>query len=435
MALGGGKWVTQTKDLPGTYINFVSAKAAAPLLGERGFVALGIELDWGITGEIFTLTADQFARGTSPLLGVPMAHPSMQPLRELFKGAQTAFLYRLNGGGVKAACTFGTAKYAGTRGNAISLVVEESEGFVASTNEVYSVTVLVDGAAQFFQSNVKALSELTECDWIDWITTASIAPTAGMNLTGGTNSTVTNGDYQAFLDAAEGYSFNVIACQSTDPIVKGLFTEYTIRLRDELGVKFQCVLHRHTVADHPGVISVENGTDAGLVYWVAGMTAGCLVGGSNLNALYTGELDVEVARTQQALADGIRAGKFLLHRVGTNIRVLEDINTFTSFTEDQGEDFAQNQVIRVLDGIGIYIAGVFNGKYLGAVPNDNAGRISLWADILSFLKALVSARAIDAVDPNSLTVGRGERKGSVVVRLPVSPNSAMRQLYCTVIVE
>jgi len=34
----------------------------------------------------------------------------------------------------------------------------------------------------------------------------------GMPFSGGTNPTVTNGDYQAYIDAAEPYSFNAIGC-------------------------------------------------------------------------------------------------------------------------------------------------------------------------------------------------------------------------------
>ena len=45
MALGGGVWVTQNKILPGSYINFVSVKRANASLGERGYVALPLELN------------------------------------------------------------------------------------------------------------------------------------------------------------------------------------------------------------------------------------------------------------------------------------------------------------------------------------------------------------------------------------------------------
>ena len=50
-----------------------------------------------------------------------------------------------------------------------------------------------------------------------------------------------------------------------------------------MGVKFQTVLHQYNTADYEGIISVENDvadSDAqvsDLVYWVAGLQAGCAV--------------------------------------------------------------------------------------------------------------------------------------------------------------
>ena len=47
----------------------------------------------------------------------------MKGLRDLFRNAKTAYLYRLNGGGVKASNTYATAKYSGTRGNDLKTVI------------------------------------------------------------------------------------------------------------------------------------------------------------------------------------------------------------------------------------------------------------------------------------------------------------------------
>ena len=47
MALGGGTFLVQNKVLPGAYINFVSRPRALGMLGERGIVCIGMELDWG----------------------------------------------------------------------------------------------------------------------------------------------------------------------------------------------------------------------------------------------------------------------------------------------------------------------------------------------------------------------------------------------------
>lgn len=51
MALGGGTFLTQNKELPGAYINFVSRTAAAAALSDRGIVTMPLELDWGSPGK------------------------------------------------------------------------------------------------------------------------------------------------------------------------------------------------------------------------------------------------------------------------------------------------------------------------------------------------------------------------------------------------
>ena len=50
--LGGGNFTAQNKILPGAYINFVSAQTTGANIGERGIVALGIEVDWGKENEV-----------------------------------------------------------------------------------------------------------------------------------------------------------------------------------------------------------------------------------------------------------------------------------------------------------------------------------------------------------------------------------------------
>ena len=58
----------------------------------------------------------------------------------------------------------------------------------------------------------------------------------------------------------------------------------------------------------------------------------------------------------------------MLHDVDGETRVLSDINTFVSITDEKGADFSSNQTIRVLDQIANDIAVLFGTKYLGKVP-------------------------------------------------------------------
>lgn len=90
-----------------------------------------------------------------------------------------------------------------------------------------------------------------------------------------------------------------------------------------------------------------------------------------------------------------------------------------------------NQVIRVLDQIAIDTATLFNTRYLGQVPNDQSGRVSLWGDIVAHRRELQGLRAIQNFDPDEVVVAQGNSKKSVVVNEVVEPTVAMSQLYIT----
>ena len=50
MALGGGTWLFQNKKLPGTYINFISKDRPMTDIADRGYAAMALDLDWGVSG-------------------------------------------------------------------------------------------------------------------------------------------------------------------------------------------------------------------------------------------------------------------------------------------------------------------------------------------------------------------------------------------------
>ena len=115
--------------------------------------------------------------------------------------------------------------------------------------------------------------------------------------------------------------------------------------------------------------------------------------------------------------------------------VLEDISTFVSITDEKSGDFSSNQTIRVLDQIANDIAVLFGKKYIGKVPNDAAGRISLWNDIVKHHQQLQSIRAIENFSGDDVTVEQGDTKKAVVVTDQITPVNAMAQLYMTVYVS
>ncbi|SJW03526.1 phage protein [Clostridioides difficile] len=436
MALGGGTFVTQNKVLPGSYINFISAKRATSSLSDRGIVAMPLELDWGIDEEVFQVTSDDFEKYSVKYFGYDYTHEKLKGLRDLFKNIRLGYFYKLNKG-VKASCTIAIAKYSGIRGNDLKVIVTTN----IDDNAKFDVVTLLDNKKVDIQV-AKVITDLQDNDYITWKKDATLEASAGLVFTGGANGeAVTGAEYQTFLDKIESYSFNALGCLATTTEIKSLFVEFTKRMRDKVGAKFQTVLYKKSDADYEGVVSVENKIkdtellESSLIYWTTGAIAGCDINKSNTNKKYDGEFDVDVNYTQIQLEESLKNGKFIFHKVGDEVHVLEDINTFVSFTDEKNDDFSSNQSIRVLDQIANDIATLFNTKYLGEVPNDKSGRISFWNDVVKHHKELENIRAIEDFKTEDVLVELGNDKKTVIVSDAVKVINAMSKLYMTVSVS
>lgn len=435
MALGGGKFVLQNKILPGSYINIVSAAAASAAASDRGVAAVGIPLDWGSADGIIELTSADIQKNSLKILGCAYTDDKIKYLREMFANAVKVYAYRLNGADAKAASNnLAAAKYSGTRGNDITIIVAAN----VDDETKFDVSTIL-GSDTVDTQTVKTASELVGNDFVEFKKDAEITVTAGMPLTGGANGEVTTAEHQTFLDKIEKYSFNALCCASTDDKIKGLYVNYTKRLRDEVGKKFQTVVYNYP-ADYEGIVNVKNKpsdseNEADLTYWVTGVVAGTAVNKSALNLKYNGEFKPCVDYSQSQLEQAIQNGEFTLHQVGDDIRVLNDINSLVTVSDNKGDIFKDNQTIRVIDQIANDIAVLFNTRYLGVVPNDKSGRVSLWNDIVTHHRQLEQIRAIEDFSGDDVVVEQGNSKKSVVVTDAVTVVNAMEKLYMTVTVS
>lgn len=432
--LGGGTFNAQNKKLPGTYINFVSASRASASLSDRGIVAIPLLMDWGAADEVFEVSNEKFVNNSLKIFGYDYSHDKMKGLRDLFKNTKTLYAYRLNGKGTKATNTYAEAKYPGIRGNDLKIIISKN----VDDETKFDVKTVLEFKEMDVQT-VKNSSELVANDWVTF-KSAELQETASTPLASGTNGTeVTTSEYQAFLNAIESYSFNALGCPVEDAKINELFVTFTKRMRDEVGAKFQTVVYRKP-ADYEGVISVENEvTDdvnkASVVYWTTGAQAGCAVNKSLTNTAYDGEFKIKVDYTQSQLADALESGKFIFHNVTGEVRVLEDINTFTSVTDEKSIDFSNNQTIRVIDQIANDVAALFNTKYLGKIPNNASGRISLQSDVVAIHRASEDIQAIENFSADDIVVAQGDTKKSVVLTNKITVINAMSQLYMSCVIS
>ena len=441
MALGGGMFTTQNKTLPGTYINFSSVAKASAALSDRGLAAMPFMLDWGPENQVFTVTGEDLQKNSLQLFGYSYTDTALLPLREIFRNAKTLYAYRLNSNGIKAANSFCEAKYSGLVGNKLSTVI----GANVDNEGLFDVATYYDGALLDTQT-VATAADLSDNDFVVWKKNATLEETASTPLTDGTNGEMQALAYQTFLDKIESYSFNALGCPSDDATVIGLFASFTKRMRDEVGAKFQTVVYspieKEKAADYEGVIEVGNTCKGeglgkyGLIYWVTGAAAGCEVNLSNTNKPYDGECEPNADYTQADLEKALKAGRFMLHNVNGEFRVLEDINSLVTLSDSKGEVFQSNQTVRVCDQIANDVAHLFHTRYLGIVPNDASGRITLWNDICKLHQDLEKIRAIENFNPESVRVTQGDRKKAVVCNIKgLNIVNAMAQLYMSVIIE
>src|SRR5690606_15604596 len=278
--MAGGTWTAQNKVRPGVYINFRSEAQPVGALGERGIATIALPLSWGPSKEVIAIESGQ---NVFDVLGYDIASPQLLLVREALKRARTLLLYRLNEGS-KATANVGSenvmtveAKYPGVRGNDIAIVVQVN----VDDPSLFDVQTLVDGREVDLQT-VSAIEELEENAWVTFSGTGAPEPTAGVNLSGGTDGSVTNADYTDYLAAIELHDFNTMAAPVEDETLKGVFVSFVRRLREDEGKKIQVVLPDYPNADYEGVISVKNGViledgttvdNIQATAWVAGATA------------------------------------------------------------------------------------------------------------------------------------------------------------------
>lgn len=450
MALGGGTWQFQNKKLPGTYINFVSKVRAATDIADRGYGTMPLLLDWGVEGQVFRVEAEDFQKNSLKIFGYDYTAKEIKGLRDLFKNLKVGYFYRVNNNAVKATSNIATAKYGGKRGNDITIVISAN---VDNEGKFDVITYMaVDGSKTVVdkQLAVSAWADVKDNDYVTFKRSGEIAVTAGTPLTTGTNGEASTGvQYQEYLDKIEPYYFNTMGIVTTDTKIQDLFIQFTKRMRDSVGAKFQTVIYGKENVDYEGVISIKNAvTDDGespasLVYWLTGAEASCLINASCTNKTYDGEFTVNTNYKQSELEKAIISGMLMFHRVTDavagditgDINVLSDINTFTSFSKQKNDDFSLNQVIRVLDQIAIDISRLFDKTYLGKEQNDNDGRVALWGDIVALHKEYQRVRAIQNFNPDDVPIPvQGEKKTTVMHEYEVQPTCCMEKLYLQICV-
>ena len=176
MTVAGGTWTNQNKIRPGVYIRFTSSRGLGLTVSDRGTVAIAEALSWGPVETVQTIEA---GADMTPYTGYDITNANNRFLNEIFKGTnRTAapnkvLLYRLGASGQTAATATispltATAKYPGTRGNDISIVItelttpEEREKALKETVVRVKAHSIGEAAARLDPTDIRGLQRLME---------------------------------------------------------------------------------------------------------------------------------------------------------------------------------------------------------------------------------------------------------------------------------
>lgn len=431
--MAGGTWTTQNKVRPGAYINVRSNGGAGTTDSISGVVALPLALDFGPENEVVTITASS----DLTIFGYDLNDPQLLLLREALKQAATVFVYRVGTGG-KAAATEGdlaiTARYGGTRGNAISVVSKENVNVAAAYDvETYLAGRLVD------RQTVKTIEELVTNRLVNFKGSGDMTAFSVV-LENGSNTAATMNDYMSFFSKIQLFDFNTLALPVQDTVTKAAGVSFINRMRNEEGKKCQLVVAAYA-ANNEAVINIKNGvilsdgttiTAEQATAWVAGATAAAGVATSLTYKKYDGAVDVTQRFLNTEIIAALENGEFVFTEQRGTVVIEQDINSLTTFTAEKSKEFSKNRVLRCLDSIANNSKKAFEDHFIGQMNNNQDGRELFKADRINYFNGLQGAGAITNFSAEDIEISAGNEKDSIVMNVKVQPVDAMEKLYMSV---
>ena len=445
--MAGGTWTSQNKIRPGVYIRFSSTRGLGLTVSDRGTVAIAESLSWG---PVETVQEIEAGANMTPYTGYDITNANNRFLNEIFKGTnRTAapnkvLLYRLGASGQTAATATvapltATAKYPGTRGNDISIVITE----LTTPADTYTVSTVVDGEI-VDQQTAKTVEGLVPNDWVTWSGTGALAASVGTPLTNGANGTPASSDYTDFLTAIEPYKFDVLLYDGTDTTVQDAMVAFVKRLSEEEGMYTQLVAAGLTNPDSRFVVNVMSGvtlsdgtvlTPQQTVWWAGGALAGAQYNESLTYASYPSAVDVSPKLTNSGYEQALSDGQFVLFADDGVVKVEQDINSLVTYTTDITEPYHKNRVMRLLNTIANDIYQQFSDGYIGVVNNNEAGRMQFKAAIVGYLLTIQANNGIQNFDAEDVEVLPGEDIDAIVVNLAITPVDSVEKIYVTITVN
>lgn len=443
--MAGGTFTTYSKNRPGAYINIKAKPKQSVTLAQRGIVTFPTNLSWGADNSVIEVTGTDLFNGTAlKKIGLNAADKEAVYLREAFKNAHTALVYKINTGGVKATAQLATnitavAACSGTFGNKIKVVVKKNEN-------KFDVVTMVDGHEADIQT-VSSVAEFQSNGWIELSGEDDLKESAGVALEGGTDGTTSDTNYRDYTNLISTYKWNVMFIPSESVSLHTIIIDFIKKMREEKGKKVQAVICQceFDVADYEGIINTFNGyvtptetiDPATFTAYMAGVTAGAEVAQSNTYHVIPDATDIIDPLDDEEIEHALTQGVLVLSRRQDGAIVIEkDINSLHTFGDDKSYDFSKNLVIRTLDDIANEVAVLYENKYIGKVQNTENGRTIFKGELIGYFNRLQDLNAIEDFDSNSdIEVLPGTDKESIIVNVAVKVTDSMEKLFMSLTVS
>lgn len=441
--MAGGTWTTQNKVLPGVYIRFKSAAALGLTVGERGIVTICEPMSWGPVAQVTEITPDM---DLTPITGYDITAPENLFIRQIFLGTDRTnpptklLLYRPTASGsAQATATIGeltaTALYPGARGNDITIIVTA----LTEPESSFQVSTVVDGNVvdQQIGANV---DDLEANDWVTWSGSGALSASTGQALTSGQDGTVQSAAYSAYLTAIEPYKFDVMIYDGEDSSVLTALQSFIQRVNEENGQYCQLVAAEVTNPNTQYIINVNSPatlsdgtqlTPQQVTWWAGGASAGALYNQSLTYAQYPGAVATTMQTNAQFIQQ-VQAGEFVLFAEDGVVKVMQDINSLTTFTEDAGKAFRKNRVFRLMATIANDIYAQFSASFIGVVNNNAAGQARFKAVIVGYLQEIQANNGIQNFTEDDVTVEPGQESDAIVVVVAIQAVDSVEKIYMTV---
>lgn len=446
--MAGGTWENTNKPvLPGLYMNFKAAAASAIQGGSRGTVLVPVKANWGpvrefveigsetAIGQVYSTDAADGATAYKTLYLALLGGPKkLVAYRLADDTAAQASLTLQNADATPQDVLQLQAKYPGSRGNGFTVTIQPALGEPnAKELRLYEGAKLL-GTYKGADGTAASIAEqINKDNGNAWITAKVLgqggtpADVSGAAFTGGAsgNGRLTNADYIAMQEAAEGQDFDVLALDyAADMALLQSFAAWIKRMRREgRGVMavfggsaaddtakdaVKLAASRSLALNHEGIINVGTGVRlAGTDYssaqtaaYVAGLIAGQRLNQSATYAVTPFE-DVTRRWTRSEQEEAVKNGVFLLFYDGRQVKALRGINSLVTPAEGQNNAWKKIRSIRVMDAINADLQLAAEQSYIGKVNNTEEGRLALIGAVKEYLAQLSLSSVIE---PNGYDV-------------------------------